>query len=249
VGLVKVRRRPGGAALAVALVLAACNDPHDAALVDAVCEALAAERTLPPGLESLRLPPRQNFAVTLSMALAGSQPGEAAEVVAYLDPAASASLDEVADELAAIDGVEVVEVLDQQAAYVEFVELFAASDPELVESVAPAALPTSVVVKARDDDALETVEAFAESDERVREVITDRVTVELVGQRAGTVVDLFDGEVDELLAAGGLPRDAATAVLRLDAASATLDHVEAARTAVGELLDEAADGCDLDPPR
>jgi hypothetical protein len=103
-------------------------------------------------------------------------------------------LETVADEVDALDGVKVVAVVDQDAAYEEFQDLFADS-PELLETVDASILPGSVQVRAETDADLDALGEWAEGDPRIHEVIDIRQTGAVI---LGTVARAFPAELEEL---------------------------------------------------
>jgi cell division protein FtsX len=103
-----------------------------------------------------------------------------ADVVLFFDPATETGVIEVVRaEVEARPDVESVRYLDQDAAYEEFVELFADS-PELVATVSPELLPASLRVLVQEDD-LERVDELASAFEDaagVRDVVVDPAMLE-----------------------------------------------------------------------
>ncbi|MCP3883162.1 MAG: hypothetical protein GY701_32900 [Sulfitobacter sp.] len=225
----------------VALLVGACGGDDDGGVssVDpAVCEALGVERLISfvPRLAIAEL----TVGEFLSTALTGSIPGDPASVIVSLEVDRKDRLEEVAAEVRSIEGVEAVDPVDQEQAYVELAEIFA-GQPDLVESVEPETLRPSVRARVVQDDAIEAIHTRFADDARIREVIDDRLSPTTVAVSFGGAVDVFGpqleilsatggvelgGAADELVRLGGLsPEGATVSDLRAGAdAAATIEH-------------------------
>jgi hypothetical protein len=162
--------RVGRVLVGVFVVVAACGSASDTpAYADRACELLATERTLEAP------PPAIGARVSRSL---GSlfQPDESgANTTVFVTPDLASELDAVAEEVGALEGIEVVEVVDQEATYEEFTEMFE-DDAQLVNTVSPGILPPSVRVDAATDAGLDRLRSWAEEDERIYELVDVRET-------------------------------------------------------------------------
>jgi hypothetical protein len=120
-----------------------------------------------------------------------------------------------------------VAVLDQEAAFEEFKEIFA-ENSELIATVDASVLPASVQVRADTDADLDAVADWAGGDSRVQEVIDIRETGAVI---LGTVERAFPTELEELQEITDGDMNAAMRTIRssgdpgLDDISATFEAV------------------------
>jgi hypothetical protein len=213
------------------MALVACDSGSDApAHAERACELLAVEQAIeapPPAMGALA--PR-----SLGSLFVDQLDPSGANTVVFVAPDRAAELDSVADEVAAMTGIEVVEVVDQDATYAEFAEIFT-DQPQLVETVDAEDLPPSVRVAAADAD-LDRLVAWADGDPRIQEVVDGRDTA---GSTFSIAARAFPEELEELeeITAGDLHE--AIVVIR-SSGDSTMAEIVATHEAMGGFI---ADNC------
>ena len=215
-------------AMFVPVLLAGCgSDSESSGETKRACELLRLERDLdvpPPGSGTVSRSIGGYFTEFLQ--------GGASNAIVYVVPEQADSAEAIADEVGAIRGVDVVELIDQAEMYEEFRSLFENS-PQLIETVDPSVLPAGVRVDVSDDDALDAVLEWATDEPRVDAVVDNR---EIAAATFGSISREFDAELRELerLVDGELQDPIAT--LRTDHPS--LGQVNEAVGAIGDFISE-----------
>ena len=213
--------------LAVALLLTACAHPASFAEGSSrACELLATETEItlvPPTDEPARM--------SLGEALVSRRPGVPFDVAVYLEPERAAELEAVEREVGLVTGVEVVAVLDQEAMYAEFLELFADRE-DLIDSATPRIMPPSIRATVTSEDQVEAL-ATALGEGRIYDIVYE------AGLHANTIsvlVDRFSDEFEELerITSGNLQE--AIVVIRSD--DPTPGDLREARAVLADFLEE-----------
>lgn len=183
--------------------------------------------------------------------------GARVQLIVYLDPDAPDQLPDLADAARAMvaDDDRDLEVYDQEATYDDYVRLFAEDSPELVGTVTPENLPTSVMVETDDGDAadeflaeIERFDVFRVLDSRGAGLTSGRLSAYTTEAGAAALEALSeqDDDVDVAAAATVLltdptevedeqafPDPVREAVERRDATVAALATLAAAAEACG----------------
>lgn len=156
----RTRRTVASGVAALALAMAGCSRSGEGA---EPCEVL---RRPAPALVEQREQRVADGLTALFDAL-----GPTTEVVIYLDPASPDELAELAAAALEQPGVVEVEEVDQATTYEAFLELFE-DQPEMLETVLPEDLPTSVKVEV-DRDEVAALMAWAKARPTTYDVIAD----------------------------------------------------------------------------
>ena len=171
-------------------LLAACSGSSDPALTDDVertCELLTIEK-------NLVLPPPAMGAVPRSISSSFGAGSEVAyDASLSIDPEHVGDLEQLAEEVDALDGVDVAEVVDQEAAYDELREILAEST--VLDTVEAVDLPAIIHVDVTTDDALDALASWAAADVRIGEMGDMRDTAAAV---FASIARSFGDELDEL---------------------------------------------------
>ena len=172
-------------------LLAACSGSSDPALTDDVertCELLTIEK-------NLVLPPPAMGAVPRSISSSFAAGSEVAyDASLSIDPEHVGDLEQLAEEVDALDGVDVAEVVGQEAAYDELREILA-ENPTLLDTIEAVDLPASIRVDVTTDEALDALATWAAADARIGEVGDVRDTASTM---FASIARSFGDELDEL---------------------------------------------------
>ena len=202
-----------------------------------VCSVLNVSRTVPvppPATASSPIVLRDLLENMFDFSL----PGEPAVVFVLVEPTSPAELGVIQEAVAAIPGVEAVEVLDQEEAYESFVRLFADME-HLIGNVDRESVPPQIEVRVGGDESLEDLRGALEDRPGVRVVFDDRLNS--TAPKVELLEVSFAAELAALESGEETARSAAVGIRRI--AVGETDDVGAVRDAVQSLLAEAEDDC------
>lgn len=227
---------------------ASSTSDSDASVADAACELLSSESRLPapPPATATNL---MSLLAVISGLFSGSLEGETAQVQIFVEPESASSLEAVANAAADLRGAEVTSTMDQEAAHAEVLELLGPDNPS-VANIEPGDLPPSVSLTVESTSAIEDLRAAFADDQRVREIVDDRLTPAGVGVRASLITVGFEEELRRLSETDIAGASVGTSILSLADAEedATLDEVRSAKAEMEALVEAARDGCGLEVP-
>jgi hypothetical protein len=214
-------------ALLGGLVAAACGGEEPASSdVGRACDLLSTktEVTFPPPATGTRT-------VAISEIITERAPDPAVDALVFVPPDRTSELEEVAEDVGEVPGIEVVGVRDQDQAYDEFVRIFAGQE-ELIEMVTPEVLPAEVRVTVDSAAAFEALNAAFSGDPRIYRIVDG---YEVTAGQIEEVARRFAEEFEELeRITDGEMRDA-IALIRSEEGP-TREELPGALAAVGDFL-------------
>ena len=164
----------------------------------------------------------------------------AADLLVFLQPEAADSLDAMADVLAGLPGVVVVETMDQDDVFVHFLANYGEGAGA---AIAPRVLPPVVGVMAGSDAAQQAVLDLRDRPD-VYDIIVRAEVAEGVHVSLRLVVGQFGDELARLAASGPLGvRRGATALLELERADPGAERLEQISAATTALIVYAESSC------
>lgn len=219
-------RRPLVVFLGGFFAAAACGGEEPASDIGRACDLLSTktEVTFPP-------PATGRATSSIGGVIGKTRPGPAVDVIVFVQPDRSSELDEVAQDVGEVAGVEVVAVLDQEDAYDEFVRIFAGQE-QLIETVTPQILPAEVRATLGSDAEFEALEAAFSGDARIYQVVDG---FELTARAIDDVARQFPQELEELERITNGELQDAIAVMRSEAGP-TRQELRGALAAVEDFL-------------